>query len=90
MVLSKFPFFKKDYSRIEGKNNICVNVMFGYENGLFYPVHVSDEKFKDSMDLLLLTGGNKLHYVYIKNFNRFMRHKTKHKIIKHFCRYCLQ
>ena len=41
--------------------------MFGYENGLFYPVHVSDEKFKDSMDLLLLTGGNKLHYVYIKN-----------------------
>ena len=64
--------------------------MFGYENGLFYPVHVSDEKFKDSMDSLFLTGGNKSHYVYIKNFNRFMRHKTKHKIIKHFCRYCLQ
>ena len=63
--------------------------MFGYENGLFYSVHVSDEKFKDAMDLLFLTGGNKSHYVYIKNFNRFMRHKTKHKIIKHFCRYCL-
>ena len=35
------------------KNNICINV-FGYENGLVFPIYVSDEKFKDYMDMLLL------------------------------------
>ena len=28
--------------------------MFGYENELVIPIYVSDQKFKDSMDLLLL------------------------------------
>ena len=42
------------------------------------------------MDLLLLTGDDKSHYVYIKDFNRFMSHKTKNENKKHFCRRCLQ
>ena len=42
-----------------------------------YPVYVSDQKFLDSMDLLLITDENKSHYVYIKNFKRFMCNKTK-------------
>ena len=29
------------------------------------------------MDLLLLIDDDKSHYVYIKDFNRFMFHKTK-------------
>ena len=53
--------------------------MFGYENELVFPIHVSDKKFKDSMDLLLLIKDDKSHYVYIKDFNRFMFHKTKNK-----------
>ena len=32
------------------------------------------------MDLLLITDENKFHYVYIKDFDRFMRNKTKIKI----------
>ena len=63
--------------------------MFGYVNGLVYPVHVSDKKFEDCMDLLLIADENKSHYVYIQDFNRFMCNKTKHNK-KHFCRYCLQ
>ena len=63
----KFPVSKKDYCRIEIKNNICINV-FCYENGLTYPVYVSDQKFHDSVDLLLITDENKSHYVYIKDF----------------------
>ena len=31
------------------------------------------------MDLLLVSDGDKLHYVYIKDFDRFMFHKTKNK-----------
>ena len=40
------------------------------------------------MDLLLLIDNNKSHYLYIKDFNRFMFHKTKNKNKKWFC--CLQ
>ena len=42
------------------------------------------------MDLLLLTDENKSHYVYIKDFDRFMLHKTKNKNKKYFCKSCLQ
>ena len=42
------------------------------------------------MDLLVIINKNKLHYVYIKDFNRFICNKTKCKSKKHFCRYCLQ
>ena len=42
------------------------------------------------MDLLLMTDENKLHYVYIRDFNRFMFHKTKNKDKKQFCKSCLQ
>ena len=42
------------------------------------------------MDLLMITGENKSHYVYIKDFNRFMCNKTTNKNKKHFCKYCLQ
>ena len=42
------------------------------------------------MDLLLVTDGDKSHYVYIKDFNRFMFHKTKNKNKKYFCKSCSQ
>ena len=42
------------------------------------------------MDLLLITDENKSHYVYIKDFNRFMCNKTKHKNKTHFCKWCLK
>ena len=42
------------------------------------------------MDLLLIINENKSHYVYIKDFDRFMFHKTKNKNKKWFCRSCLQ
>ena len=64
--------------------------MFGYENELVFPIYVSDKKFQDSMDLLLLTKDDKSHYVYAKDFNTFMFHKTKNKNKKWFCKSCLQ
>ena len=64
--------------------------MFGYENSLVLPVYISDQKFKDSMDLLLLIDNDKSRYVYMKDFNRFMFHKAKSKNKKWFCKSCLQ
>ena len=42
------------------------------------------------MDLLLLIDDDKSHYVYIKDFDRFMFYKTKNKNKKWFCKSCLQ
>ena len=69
---------QKDFSKIEVKNKICINV-FGYENQLVFPIYVSDQKFEDSVDLLLLNVDDKSHYVYIKDVDRFMFPKTKYK-----------
>ena len=41
------------------------------------------------MDLLLVTDGDKSHYDYIKDFDKFMFHKTKNKNKKCFCKSCL-
>ena len=79
---------EKDFNKIEVKN-ICVNV-FGYENGLVFPIYISDRKFEDSIDLLLLIDNDKSHYVYIKDFDRFMFDKTKNTNKKWFCKICLQ
>ena len=42
------------------------------------------------MNLLFLIDDDKSHYVYIKDFDRFMFNKTKNKNKKWFCRSCLQ
>ena len=64
--------------------------MFGYENKLVFPVYISDQTVKSSIDLLLLINDDQSNYVYIKDFNTFMFHKTKNKNKKWFCKSCLQ
>ena len=73
-----FHVSKKDYCKIEVKNKICINV-FCYENKAFYPVYLSNKKFSDNMDLLLISDEFRSHYVYIKIFDRFMFNKTNYK-----------
>ena len=65
---------EKDFNKIEMKNNICIKV-FGYENRLVFPIYISDQKF--AMDLLHLIDDDKSHYVYIKDFDRFLFHKKE-------------
>ena len=86
---TEFPVKESDFNKIEVQNNNCIN-LFGYENKLVFPIYVSNKKYKDSIDLLLLIRDNKSHYVYIKGFNRFIFHKTKNKNKKWFCKSCLQ
>ena len=77
-----FPVREKDFSKTEKKNNICINV-FCYEKKLVFPIYISDQKFENSMDLLLEINENKSHYVYIKDFYRFMLHKINIPVIFH-------
>ena len=79
----KFPVREKNFSKIEIKNTICINVFY-YENKLTFPIYVSDQKFGNSMDLLVVIDESKSHYVYIKDFDRFMFHKTKNNNKRYF------
>ena len=85
----EFPVTTKHYNKIEKQNNININV-FGYENKQPDPIYVSKEKYDQHMNLLLITENENKHYVFIKDFNRFMYNQTKHKERKHFCMHCLQ
>ena len=85
----EFPITIKQISKIEEHNSIRINV-FGYEEKQPYPIYISDEKYEDHMELLLITKDENKHYVLIKDFNKFMYKQTKHKERKHFCMHCLQ
>ena len=83
-----FPMKARDYEIVEERLNINVNV-FGYENKVF-PLYVSKKSNEQVLKVLLISNEEKSHYVFIKDFNRLMYSKTKHKDRKHFCMACLQ
>ena len=62
--------------------------MFRCKNGSTFPIYVL-KKIENFMDLLHVIDGVKSQYVYIKDFDRFMVHKTKHKNKKYFCKSCV-
>ena len=86
-----FPVTIKQIPKIENQNNISISV-FGYSNKQAYPIYISKQTiYKDHLDLLLITrGDSQKHYVWIKDFNRFMHGITNYDGRKHFCKYCLQ
>ena len=63
--------------------------MFGYENK-FYPLYISKKFYNQTLNLLLIIEKGKCHHVFIKDFNRLMFSRTKHKGKKHYCMSCLQ
>lgn len=85
----EFPLAIKQYNKTEKLNNINING-FGYEDKQPCPIYVSKEKFKNIMNLLLITEGDNKHYVLLKDFNMSIYNQTKHKHRKHFCMYYLQ
>ena len=54
----EFPVSQKQYNKIEKQNSIRINA-FGYEKGQPFPTRISEEKFEDQMNLLLITKNKK-------------------------------
>ena len=65
-----------------------VNV-FGYDNKT-YSLYISKKSYNQTLNLLLITEKDKSHYVFIKDFNRLIFSRTKHKDKKYHCMFCLQ
>ena len=57
----EFPVQEKNFSKIETKNNICI-IVYCYKKTTGFLIHISNQKFKDSMDLLVLINDDKSHY----------------------------
>ena len=76
------------YEKIEDRFQMQVNV-FGYVNKI-YPLYISKKSYDQTINLLLISGKGKSHYVFVKDFNKLMFSRTKHKDKKHYCMSCLQ
>ena len=83
-----FPLNINDYEKIKNRFQIQVNA-FGYENKV-YLLYSSKTSYDQTLNLLLITEKGKFHYVFIKDFNRLMFLRTKHKDKKHCCMSYLQ
>ena len=53
--------------------------VFGYENKV-YPSYISKRSYNQTLNVLLITGKDKSHYVFIKDFYRLMFSKTENII----------
>ena len=57
---------EKDFNKIEVKNNISINV-FGYGNGLVFPIYISDYKcLKILTDLCFTKQKIKTKYSFVE------------------------
>ena len=54
------------------------------------PLYISKKSYNQTLNLLLITEKGKSHYVFIKDFNRLIFSRTKHKDKKQHYMSCLQ
>jgi len=80
----------KDLPKFEKLNNIKINV-FEIENKKPVTIYnnYNNRDCETIIDLLLIRSDEKEHFVWIKNFDRFMRPANNFKHTYHHCRYCL-
>ena len=78
----------KDIPKFEKLNNFKINV-FGYENNKSFVIYNSRNRSDVVIDLLLLKEENKNHFIWIKNFSRFIVPNGKCKNKLYCCRQCL-
>ena len=83
-----FPVTTGDIGRFEAQNAVSVNV-FGYEDAVVYPLRLTELRDRPHVNLLLLTDGEKRHYVLVKNLSRLIAPRSGHKTASFPCVYCL-
>ena len=71
MVILNFVSLKSITVKLKGRI-ISALMYLAMKMNWFTQFMYQIKKIEDYMDLLLITNGNNSHFVYIKNFNRFM------------------
>ena len=85
----KFPIKITDISKIEAKNNLSISVFeWNEEENCVDPLkHGSG--VGTPIELLYIENDKLAHYLLIKDFNAFMRHRTKYHNSMFYCLKCL-
>ena len=84
-----FPVKISDISKIEVLNDLSISVFeWSVKDDSVIPIH-RGLGVGQRIDLLYIRDDFTGHYLLIKNFNAFMRHRTKHRNSMHYCRQCL-
>ena len=63
--------------------------MFGYEDVIVFPLHITSFRYEKHVNLLLLNRGEKRHFCLIRNLSRLLGDRTKHDGKIYYCHYCL-
>ena len=84
-----FPVSVKDIKKFEFRNQISINLL-AIEGKQIY-ICRKGGNYERIINLMLITGNNRKHYVAIKSLSRLLSSQnTKHKGKEYFCMNCLQ
>ena len=86
----KFPV-KLDHIVIFEKFNPSISInVFGFEDRVVYPLRLSKSKSEQTINVLLISDGEKQHYCLIKSLSRLLSSQlTNHDHANSFCLNCL-
>ena len=86
----KFPV-KLDHIVIFEKFNPSISInVFGFEDRVVYPLRLSKSESEQTINLLLISDGEKQHYCLIKSLSRLLSSQVSgHKESNSFCLNCL-
>ena len=88
----EFPVKLKDIGKIEKLNNLSISVFQWYQETEYAECVVPLKHGCGTgtpIDLLYIEDDDTAHYMLIKNFNAFMRMRTKYHNSMYYCRKCL-
>ena len=84
-----YPIKLKDIRKVEAMNNLSISVFeWNFEEKCVIPLKHGCRN-GTNVELLYLENEEASHFVLIKCFNQFMRHRTKHHNSKYHCMRCL-
>ena len=85
----EFPLNINNVKKFENLNPaISINVFACDDKVGVYPVYITSYKSRKHVNILLLTQGDKSHYVWIKDMSRLLS-KPGYNHAKYYCNYCL-
>ena len=90
----QFPVSREGIKKFERQNPTISVSVIGYERekqgeeGDISPYYIPDKKRQKHITLLLWSEGDKNHYAWIKNMNRFLSSQTKHRGGMYHCERC--
>ena len=84
-----FPLRIAQVPTFERNNRLSINV-YGYSEGVVYPLHISSfSSIKPTIHLLYLEANNQKHYCLIKSLSRLLRAQKGAGNKRYYCPRCL-